>query len=154
MTARPTTDRNLYVDGVTFDGTTVPGATAALISAGSQSFGFGGGGAAATQPGRTDQSGTPTTVTIDPTDASPVVNLSHVDIVATAGDHSLFIGGSFDTATLTGGAETVLAFQGHNSITTAPPTTRFASPAAAASSMPAAAPITSRTAAAATRSSS
>jgi hypothetical protein len=63
--------------------------------------------------------GSPTsTVTIDPTDTSPVVNLSGVNIVATAGDHTLFIGGSFDTATLTGGIETVLASQGNNSIIT------------------------------------
>ena len=31
----PETDRNLYVDGVTFNGTAVPGATATLLSAGS-----------------------------------------------------------------------------------------------------------------------
>ena len=98
----PDTDRNLYVDGVTFNGTAVPGATATLLSAGPQSLAF---------------TGRPT-VTIAPTDTNPVVNLSHVDIVATSGNHSLFIGGSFDTARLTGGTEGVLAFQGHNTIVT------------------------------------
>ena len=48
-----------------------------------------------------------------------MVNLSHVDIVSTSGNHSLFIGGSFDTARLTGGTEAVQAFQGHNTIVTA-----------------------------------
>ena len=99
----PGTDRNLYVDGVAFNGTAVPGATAALLSAGPQNFAFAG------RP----------TVTIAPTDTNPVVNLSHVDIVATSGNHSLFIGGSFDTARLTGGTEAVQAFQGHNTIVTA-----------------------------------
>ena len=99
----PTTDRNLYVDGVAFNGAAVPGATAALLSAGPQNFAFAG------RP----------TVTIAPTDTNPVVNLSHVDIVATSGNHSLFIGGSFDTARLTGGTEAVQAFQGHNTIVTA-----------------------------------
>ena len=98
----PSTDRNLYVDGVAFNGTAVSGSTAALMSAGPQNFAFAG------RP----------TVTIAPADANPVVNLSHVDIVATSGNHSLFIGGSFDTARLSGGTETVLAFQGHNTITT------------------------------------
>jgi len=99
----PTTDRNLYVDSVTINGTGVPGATAALLSAGPRSFSF---------------TEVPTVV-IDPADANPVVNLSHVNIVATSGSHSLFIGGSFDTATLSGGTESVLAFQGNNTIITA-----------------------------------
>ena len=98
----PDTDRNLYVDGVTFNGTAVPGAAATLLSAGPQSLAF---------------TGRPT-ITIAPTDTDPVVNLSHVDIVATSGNHSLFIGGSFDTARLTGGTEGVLAFQGNNTIVT------------------------------------
>ena len=98
----PATDRNLYVDGVTFNGTAVSGATATLLSAGPQSLAF---------------TGRPT-VTIVPTDTDPVVNLSHADIVATAGDHLLFIGGSFDTASLTGGTEDVMAFQGQNTIIT------------------------------------
>jgi hypothetical protein len=98
----PTTDRNLYVDSVTINGTGVPGATAALLSAGPRSFSF---------------TEVPTIV-IDPADANPVVNLSHVNIVATSGSHSLFIGGSFDTARLSGGTESVLAFQGHNTIVT------------------------------------
>ncbi len=98
----PATDRNLYVDGVTFNGTAVPGATATLLSAGPQSLAF---------------TGRPS-VAIAPTDTDPVVNLSHVDIVSSAGDHLLFIGGSFDTASLTGGTENVLAFQGQNTIIT------------------------------------
>src|SRR5262249_17388791 len=76
----PDTDRNLYVDSVSINGTGVAGASAALLSAGPQNFGF---------------TEVPT-ITISPTDASPVVNDSHVTIVATSGDHTLFIGGSFD----------------------------------------------------------
>ena len=41
-----------------------------------------------------------------------------MDIVATSSDHSLFIGGSFDTARLSGGMASVLAFEGHNTIIT------------------------------------
>jgi hypothetical protein len=98
-----TTDRNLYVDSVTINGTGVPGGSAALLSAGPHSFSF---------------TEVPI-VTIDPADANPVVNQSHVSIVATSGSHSLFIGGSFDTARLSGGTESVLAFLGHNTIVTA-----------------------------------
>lgn len=58
------------------------------------------------------------TVTIAATDANPVVNVSHAAVMATTGDHSLFLGGSFDAVVLTGGTETVDAQQGGNSITT------------------------------------
>jgi glucose/arabinose dehydrogenase len=98
-----TTDRNLYVDSVTINGTGVPGGSKTLLSAGSQTINF---------------TEVPV-ITIDPADTDPVVNDSHVNIVATSGDHSLFIGGSFDTARLSGGTEGVLAFQGHNTIVTA-----------------------------------
>lgn len=59
-----------------------------------------------------------TVVTIAPGDANPVVTASNVAIQATAGDHMLFIAGTHDTANLTGGTETVFAFQGQNSVTT------------------------------------
>jgi len=57
-------------------------------------------------------------VTIAATDASPVVLDSNVKISATAGDHMLFIGGTHDAATLTGGTEQVRAYQGYNTIVT------------------------------------
>jgi hypothetical protein len=60
----------------------------------------------------------PTTITIAPTNANPVVNDSNVTIKATAGNHILFIGGTHDVAILTGGTETVQAAQGYNTITT------------------------------------
>ena len=60
----------------------------------------------------------PTTITIARSDANPVVLDSNVTIVATAGDHMLFVGGTHDVVKLTGGVETVQAFQGFNSITT------------------------------------
>ena len=60
----------------------------------------------------------PSTITLAPTDANPVVLDSNVTIVATAGNHMLFIGGTHDVATLTGGTETVQAYQGNNTITT------------------------------------
>ncbi len=58
------------------------------------------------------------TTALAPTDANPVVLESNVTIVATAGNHMLFIGGTHDVATLTGGTETVQAYQGKNTITT------------------------------------
>jgi hypothetical protein len=58
------------------------------------------------------------TITIAGTDGSPVVIDSYVTITATAGDHMLFIGGTHDVAMLTGGTETVQAYQGYNTITT------------------------------------
>ena len=58
------------------------------------------------------------TITIAADDAAPAENVSNTVITATAGDHMLFIGGTGDTATLTGGTETVQAFQGNNTITT------------------------------------
>jgi serralysin len=60
----------------------------------------------------------PQTITIAPGNANPVVLDSNVTIVATSGNHMLFIGGTHDIATLTGGTETVQAYQGNNSITT------------------------------------
>jgi Ca2+-binding RTX toxin-like protein len=58
------------------------------------------------------------TITIAPGDANPVVLDSNATIIATSGGHMLFIGGTHDVATLSGGAETVQAYQGNNSITT------------------------------------
>jgi glucose/arabinose dehydrogenase len=66
----------------------------------------------------TDSPPTGETITIAPDDANPVVLNSNATIVATSGDHLVFIGGSFNTVTLKGGTETVLAFQGNNTITT------------------------------------
>jgi hypothetical protein len=43
---------------------------------------------------------------------------SNVSIIATAGNHMLFIGGSHDVAVLTGGTEQVQAYQGYDTITT------------------------------------
>jgi hypothetical protein len=60
----------------------------------------------------------PRTITIGASNASPVVNDSRVVIKATAGNHMLFIGGSHDVAILTGGVETVRAYQSYNTITT------------------------------------
>jgi serralysin len=58
------------------------------------------------------------TIKIAPGDANPVVLDSNVTIIATSGDHMLFVGGTHDIASLTGGTEIVQAYQGHNSITT------------------------------------
>ena len=58
------------------------------------------------------------TITITPGDANPVVLDSNATIIATSGDHMLFVGGTYDIVSLTGGTETVQAYQGHNSITT------------------------------------
>ena len=44
------TDRNLYVDGATYNGTAVPGAAKTLLSAGTQGFSFTDGSAATPQP--------------------------------------------------------------------------------------------------------
>jgi hypothetical protein len=58
------------------------------------------------------------TVTIAASQANATVNDSNVTIRATAGSHMLLIGGTHDTALLTGGAETVQALMGYNTITT------------------------------------
>jgi len=58
------------------------------------------------------------TVTIPANAASVVENISHAMIVATSGNHMIFIGGSSDTLTATGGTESIQAYQGGNSITT------------------------------------
>ena len=60
------------------------------------------------------------TVTIAASNASPQEMVSNEIITATAGDHTVFIGGTGDTVTLTGGTEKVQAFEGNNSITTGP----------------------------------
>ena len=57
-----------------------------------------------------------TTVTnIAPKTAAPVISVSHATIGATQGDHMIFIGGSNEVLTTTGGIETV---QGSNTVTT------------------------------------
>ncbi len=63
------------------------------------------------------QSTTPT-ITIAATDANPVETVSSTTIVATSGNHMIFIGGSNDVLIATGGTETVQAYQGKNTITT------------------------------------
>ena len=50
--------------------------------------------------------------------ANPVENVSNTPINASAGDHMIFIGGTGDVVTATGGTETVQASQGGNTITT------------------------------------
>jgi hypothetical protein len=60
----------------------------------------------------------PTSVAIASSVADQIVTVSHATISATAGDHMIFIGGSNDAVTATGGTETVQAFQGSNTITT------------------------------------
>jgi hypothetical protein len=62
--------------------------------------------------------GSSKTITIAPGDANPVVLDSNATIIATSGNHMLFIGGTHDIVSLTGGTETVQAYQGNNSITT------------------------------------
>jgi serralysin len=59
-----------------------------------------------------------TTIAIAASDASPVETVSNAVITASAGDHMIFIGGTANTVTATGGTETVQAYQGHNTITT------------------------------------
>jgi hypothetical protein len=57
-------------------------------------------------------------IAIAATDANPVVIASKTVITASAGDHMIFIGGTGDKLTATGGTETVQAYLGHNTITT------------------------------------
>lgn len=104
----PTTDRNLYVDGASYDGSDT-GQSQVLYSAGSKDF---------TVNDATPSAGQGTIIPIAPPDANPVILDSYVTIVATSGDHALFIGGTHDVAILTGGIESVQAYQGYNSITT------------------------------------
>jgi serralysin len=57
-------------------------------------------------------------ITIAASNADPVELVSASVITATSGKHLIFIGGTGDTVTATGGTETVQAFQGYNTITT------------------------------------
>lgn len=50
--------------------------------------------------------------------ADPVITASYATISAIAGNHMIFIGGTHDVLTATGGTETVQAYQGNNTITT------------------------------------
>ncbi|HUB10762.1 MAG TPA: type I secretion C-terminal target domain-containing protein [Acetobacteraceae bacterium] len=58
-----------------------------------------------------------TGITIAPDDAAPVEIVNHTAITASSGDHMLFVGGIGNTVTLSGGTDTVQAFQGNNTIT-------------------------------------
>lgn len=70
-------------------------------------------------PNGNNSTGTDTdTVAISATQSGVVVSDSNVAILATAGNHMVFIGGTHDAAILTGGIENVQALQGYNSITT------------------------------------
>jgi Ca2+-binding RTX toxin-like protein len=60
----------------------------------------------------------PATIMIPATQKSATENVSNATIVATAGNHMIFIGGTNDVVTATGGNETIQAFQGSNTITT------------------------------------
>lgn len=60
----------------------------------------------------------PPGVAIAASDAYPLELVSNSVITAASGNHMIFIGGTGDTLTATGGTETVQAFQGHNTITT------------------------------------
>ena len=78
--------------------------------------------AATTSSGTGSGSGSQTTqpenaVTIAASDANPVEIVNNTAITATSGNHMLFIGGTGNTALLSGGTDTVQAFQGNNSIT-------------------------------------
>jgi hypothetical protein len=57
-------------------------------------------------------------VKIAASDASPVITVSNATVDATAGNHSIFIGGTGDAISAIGGTETVMAFLGDNAITT------------------------------------
>ena len=63
-------------------------------------------------------SSTTSTTVIAATDANPVITVSNATINAALGNHMIFIGGSNDVLTATGGTETVQAFLGSNVITT------------------------------------
>ncbi len=74
--------------------------------------------ATATAAVATPASSPTTAVTIAPGDADPVITVSNATISAMMGNHMIFLGGSHDVLTATGGTETVQAFQGSNTITT------------------------------------
>ena len=58
------------------------------------------------------------TINIAANNADPLEIVNNAAIAATSGDHMLFIGGTGNTVTLSGGTDTVQAFQGSNTITT------------------------------------
>ena len=57
-------------------------------------------------------------IAIAAADANPVAIASKTVITASAGDHMIFVGGTGNKVTATGGTETVQAYLGHNTITT------------------------------------
>jgi hypothetical protein len=71
--------------------------------------------------GNSDPSTTPTTtngIVIAPDDGDVVQLISNTQITASSGDHMIFVGGTGDTVSATGGTETIQAYQGGNAITT------------------------------------
>ena len=104
------TDRNLYVDGITADGTNA-NQSAALMSSGTQDF-------SVAMPGSTTSAGPADGVVIPASQNRAVEQVNDTSIQATSGDHTVSVRGSHDVVSLTGGTETVMAFQGYNTITT------------------------------------
>jgi hypothetical protein len=58
------------------------------------------------------------TKTVAASDANPIITVSATAIKASSGDHAFFIGGTNDILTAIGGTESVMAFNGKNTITT------------------------------------
>jgi hypothetical protein len=102
------TDRNLHVDGIVYDGKDT-GQSATLGINGPKTFTF------------TDTTPPPnSTITLQTTNSTDTITASNITIKATAGDHILFLGGSSDNVNLVGGNETITVQSGakNNTITT------------------------------------
>lgn len=70
-------------------------------------------------PANTTAGASPTTLTLTPTQTAAVtISESNLDVVATAGAHTVTVNGTGNVVTLAGGTETISALLGHNTITT------------------------------------
>ena len=104
------TDRNLYIDGITANGSNA-NQSAALMVSGTQTFNIAINAPVAASAPVSD-------VSIPASQNQVTEQVNGTSIHATAGDHVVSLQGTHDTVLLTGGTETVMAFQGYNTITT------------------------------------
>ncbi|MGE5538042.1 MAG: carbohydrate-binding domain-containing protein [Gemmatimonas sp.] len=101
------TARNLYIDGVAYDGVAVPGSTTALLDAGAQTFAFTDPGTPPPPPGTTIGSG-PDTLVLKISeeayqgDAQFTVSVDGVQIGGTLTAHALHTSGLSDTINVLG----------------------------------------------------
>jgi hypothetical protein len=111
-------DRNLLINGITYDGALVAGTPYELFNNGSHTFNVPTttapvaklAAASAALPAATD-----TPMVVADNQANVTISQSNVSVLVTGGTHMLFISGTGDTVTLSGGRDTITDTGGGNS---------------------------------------